>query len=102
MKGRIIIASILFVLGLTAVIDWIIFTRIKEYENLNWQDFKIKYVEHLPEFLQPLYRNPVISTMILFVFFTIAGILFMKTKKILFFLGIISFVLAFWQLFSLM
>jgi hypothetical protein len=103
MKSKIIIALILLILGLTRVIDWVIFSTKKENESLSWEAFKIKYIEHLPVFLQPLYQKPIIITLILLVCFTIAGLLFIKVKKrIYFILGIISFVLAFWQLFSLM
>ena len=102
MKSKIIIASILFVIGLSAVIDWIIFSTNKKYENLDWEVFKSTYVEHLPNFLQPVYQNPLISTLILFTIFTIAGVLFIKAKKTYLIFGIVSLVLASWQLFSLM
>ena len=75
MKSRVIVALTLFTLGLTGVIDWIVFSTKKENESLGWEAFKIKYVEHLPGFLQPVYRNPLISTLILLVCFTIANVL---------------------------
>ena len=76
---------------------------MKENEKLNWAEFKIKYNERLPSFLQPLYQKPIIIILILMIFFTVSGLLFINArKKIFFVLGILSFVLAFWQLFSLM
>ena len=103
MKKKIILAFILLFLGLSRVVDWIIFSSIKENENMDWTAFKIKYIARLPSFLQPLYQKPIIITVILMICFTVSGLLFINArKKIFFVLGILSFVLAFWQLFSLM
>ena len=103
MKKKIILAFILLFLGLSREVDWIIFGTMKENKNLDYPAFKIKYIARLPSFLQPLYQKPIIIILILMIFFTVSGLLFINArKKIFFVLGILSFVLAFWQLFSLM
>jgi hypothetical protein len=103
MNKTIITAFLLLFLGLTRVIDWIIFSTKKENQDLDWNEFKQKYIEQLPSFLQPLYQNPILITTILIICFVAAGLLFIRTKGKLFFaFAIFSFVLAFWQLFSLM
>lgn len=103
MKIRLLIAFFLFGVGLARMVDWIIFSTNRKYSDLDWETFKIKYVERLPDFLQPLYKSPVVITTICILVFTVAGVLFLKEKRRSFFvIAIFSFVLAFWQLFSLM
>jgi len=103
MNKRMIVACLLLLLGVLHVTDWIIFSTNQENEKLDWTSFKSKYIEHLPSFLQPLYENPMIITLLLIICFTVSGLLFIKEKKKIFFvLGILSFILGFWQLFSLM
>jgi hypothetical protein len=100
---RTIIAFLLLVLGLISVIDWIIFSTEKLNQDLGWDEFKQKYTEHLPLPLQPLYQNPVLITAILIFCFVASGLLFLSAKRKAYFaLAIFCFVLAFWQLFSLM
>lgn len=103
MKGRLIIAFILFLLCLARIVNWIYFSTRKENENLEMTELNLKYVKTLPAFLQPLFQKPIIDTGICILFLTISGLLLIKEKKKIFFaLAILSFVLAFWQLFSLM
>jgi hypothetical protein len=103
MKVKLIVAFILFFIGVSIVTDWVNFSIKKENEILSWPDFKLKYVNRFPEFLQPLIQNSFLFTLLCMSCFIIAGFVFVKSKqKILFVIGIISFTLAFWQLFSLM
>lgn len=105
MKSKIAIAFVLLAIGLVDVVDWIIFSTRPAYRNLDWDAFKIKYVQHLPTWLQRLKKNPLISTITLFLFFLAAGLIFMNARKqgtAYLILAIFSFILAFWMLFSLM
>ena len=103
MKKKILLAFVLLIIGLVDVADWIIFSTSEGNENLSWTEFKSKYVARFPEFVQPLYQKPVITTTILIIFFTSSAIIFIKGKKKIFLaLGILSFFMAGWQLFSLM
>lgn len=103
MNRRTIIAFVSLFLGLSDVVDWIVFSTDKKNENLDWQSFKTKYIQHLPSWLQPLYERPIIVTAILIAFFTFSGFVFVREKKKVFLVfGIVSFILAFWELFSLM
>ena len=105
MKLKTVTAFGLLAIGLMSVIDWIIFSTRPANEKLDWDTFKIKYIQHLPKWLQPLYANPLISTTILLLLFLASGVLFLKAQKkskLYLILAVFSFVLAFWQLFSLM
>ncbi len=103
MKGRLIIATMLFLLCAARIGDWIYFSTRKENAGLEMKDLNLKYLQRLPAFLEPLCRHPAIDTGICILFLTIAGLLFIKEKKKVFFvIAVLSFLLAFWLLFSLM
>jgi hypothetical protein len=103
MKAKFIPAFLLFFTGAGIVTDWIIFSVRMENEKLSWPGFKLKYVNRFPEFLQPLVQHSLLFTLLCMSCFIIAGILFIKNRqKVFFILGIFSFILAFWQLFSIM
>jgi small-conductance mechanosensitive channel len=103
MKAKIILAFFLFVIGLGIVTDWILFSIKKENEILSWPVFKLKYIHRFPEFLRSLIQNSLLFTLLCMGCFIVSGLIFIKNKqKVFLALGILSFVLAFWQLFSLM
>ncbi len=103
MKIKLIVAFIFFLVGMVNLVDWILFSVRDENKSMNWEDFKLKYLNRLPAFLQPFYERPILSTSIFIVLFSIAGLIFIKEdRKIFKALGIVSFVLGFWELFSLM
>jgi len=100
---KLIIAFILFVLGCAWVADWIIFATQKENEQLPWHDFRQKYIARFPEAVQPLVNNAVLITFVCILCFVVAGIIFINQKRRAYtVLAILAFVLAAWQLFSLM
>lgn len=100
---KIALAILFFLAGLIRVIDWITFSVQDKYNDLGWEEFKLRYLEHLPSILRPLFERPLLITAICIALFTIAGLIFIKeTDRLLKVLGIISFILGFWQLFSLM
>jgi Ca2+/Na+ antiporter len=103
MKTKIILAFFLFFAGAAIVVDWILFSIKKENEILSWSEFKLKYENRFPESVRPLIHNSLLLTLLCMSCFIISGLIFVKKgQKIFLILGIISFVLAFWQLFTLM
>jgi hypothetical protein len=99
---NIIIAGLLLLTGAAPMVDWFIFCSKPEFNNLKWEDFKAVYVAHFPESIRPLFASGA-STWICILLLTGAGLLYLKTPyKILKVPAIICFVLAFWNLFSLM
>ena len=103
MKKKIILATSFFLLGSIQITDWIFFAYKGDNEKLNISDLNAKYEERFPPILQLYFHNPVVSTLVCFFLHLTAGLIFINTKKKIFFvLGILSFVLAFWELFSLM
>ena len=103
MKPRVILAFLLLLLGLACVTDWIIFSSRKENESLEWYALKAKYVQHFPGFLQPLVQNAVLFTFICLLCFLIAGLILVKQKsKVYLAIAVFCFLMASWQLFSLM
>ncbi len=105
MKFKILIAFIFFILGIAKIIDWFIFCdQNRELKNTNYLIFIAKYDNKFPSWLRPLFNTrPELATVISVVLLSIAGIIFLKNKKVVYkVLAITSFVLAFWNLFSLM
>jgi hypothetical protein len=102
MKTRIIIATLLVLIGAAPMIDWWIFCAKPEFKNLEWAEFKAAYIAHFPETIRPLFASAA-ATWISVLILTIAGLLCFRTPyKFLKALAIICFILAFWNLFSLM
>lgn len=103
MRTKIVFAFLFFTLGLLQLLDWILFSIHTENEKLSLSELHAVYVAHFPGWLQPYFQHPVISTLGCMLLFAAASVLFISIrKKIFLVLAIISFVLAFWQLFSLM
>jgi hypothetical protein len=104
MKKRRIFAFLLLAAGVADILDWMLFSDpVKNNKPFDFELYKEKYIEHLPAFLRPLYQPPIIITSICFLFFIIAGALFLKEQKKPYkYLAVFSFLLAFWELFSLM
>jgi len=102
MKSKILIAFILLLVGLVYVVDWIIFSTREENESMPWEDFKIKYYKRFPEVLRSLIETPLFTLLIILCFVS-AGIIFVnKKQRAYLILGWFSFLMAGWQLFSLM
>lgn len=103
MKRKIIVAIVLFFLSFIQIADWIIFAYKGENENLNIADLNAKYTERFPSILQLYFGNTGISTLVCTLLFITAGLIFITEKgKKYFVAGILSFLMAAWQLFSLM
>jgi hypothetical protein len=103
MRIKIVIAFLFFFPGLCQLVDWILFSIRTENEKLSMPELHAEYVAHFPSWLQAYFENAVISTLSCMMLFAIASALFITERKKLFLvLGIISFVLALWQLFTLM
>lgn len=103
MKVKIVIAFLLLFSGLAVLTDWIVFASKPENSRLEWNALKEKYVDHFWPFLQPLAQNAVLFTLVCMACFVVAGLIFIsRQQRGYFILGIFSFVMAGWQLFSLM
>ena len=103
MKIRLLLAFLFFVLGLLQLSDWILFSIRTEKRKMSLQEVHAEYVAHFPNWLQPYFENAIISTLGCMLLFAVASGLFIsERKKPYLVMGIISFILGFWQLFSLM
>ena len=105
LKKLIIIVSacLLFALGLFQVMDWIIFCGQPGNDSLSIAELNAKRLTGMPPFLQGYFRNPLVSTVACMLFFLVAGLLFLRLEKKPYrVVAIFTFVLAFWQLFTLM
>lgn len=94
------LAFAFYIIGIIIIIDWIVFWQYNYGGDFN--ELRAKYIAHFPSFLQNFFNSR--YSALLFVFtFTAAGFIFLKQKyggyKIL---AITSFILAFWNLFTLM
>lgn len=102
-KPKLIFAFIFFLVGLWYVVDWIVFSVYYENKGINSRDIPVRYFKRLPLALQPIFQGFILSTCIFILLFSIAGIVFIKEdSKIFKAIGVVSFILGFWQLFSLM
>jgi hypothetical protein len=107
MKTKILIAFCLLFIGLIYVGDWIIFATQEANKKKPWVDFKSKYGNRFPDFLQFLVHNSILFTFFFIARFGISGLIFInhyrkENKKVYLILGIFSIIMAGWQLFSLM
>lgn len=102
MKFKIIIALILFLLCASSLVDWIVFS-VKN-SNLKFDLLKEKYINRFPPSIREFYSNNIRLTTIFFIAgFVISGIILIQQKsKFLKAIGIVSFMLSAWELFSLM
>jgi hypothetical protein len=102
MKFKTNIALLLFVVALLSIVDWVVFS-VKN-DSLKFNEIKAKYVERLPNSIQNYYlENTGLVTLFFLLCFLISGyILIRENNKIFKTIGAISFLLAFWELFSLM
>ena len=103
-KVAIIIALILFIIGLVYIIDW--FTFYNNNDSLAKKDypqFKNLYINHFPALLQPLMSNYIITSLLLFVMFSIAAVIFIFQKRNYYYvLSGLSCIGAFLMLWSIM
>lgn len=105
MKIKLILAFVFFALGTTKIIDWFIFwEQNRKLALKNRNIFITKYIERFPDPLKSLFTSKFLfDTFLSILLFSVAGLIFLKEKKGLYTaLAIISFILAFWNLFSLM
>lgn len=105
MKISILLGIFLYILGLVKLIDWFIFwNRNKQIALTNYNLFKLNYFNHFPDILKPIIGlNHEIGTYLSLIIFVISGFLFHKeSHRFWKILSISSFILAGWNLFSLM
>ncbi len=107
MRIKILIAFILLFIGLVYVTDWIVFFIQEENKKMPWEEFKLKYVKRFPDFFQPIVKDAKLFTVIFMTCFAVSGLIFINdfvnnNNKAYFIIGLFSFVMAGWQIFSLM
>lgn len=102
MKLKVNIAILLFIVALVSVIDWVVFS-VKN-DSLKFNEIKAKYAERLPNSIQNFYMESTgLVTFFFMLCFLISGIILIReNNKIFKVIGAISFLLSFWELFSLM
>lgn len=104
MKKAIIPTLFFFICGIAYMLDWIIFAEKNNDLYDGFPELKAKYVSRFPEALHLLFENnPQPAAILAFIVFTVCGFVFFKNNTIIFkVLGVIAFLLAFWNLFSIM
>lgn len=101
MGTKLIIAILFFIGGALPVVDWLYYCSVTD-NNLEWAQFKTNYFNRFPSSFHLFFQYNII-TAISIILLTVSGFLFVKTHKKYFqLIGAIAFILAFWQLFSLM
>ena len=98
------VAFIFYFLGLLNIIDWIIFwNNHSDLVSEDYKSYKQLYINHFPALLRPLHTsNPEPATILMMVFFCIAGFFFFKQEKTAYtIIGITSFIFAILSLVSL-
>lgn len=99
-KLNFIIATLFLAIAMSCFIYWLMIAA----KDISFEAMKIEYIAVFPSFLQ----NTLVSTVVLIVLLVIAIVLFLQSKeekgfKIPVTIGVIlSFLLSFWLLFSLM
>lgn len=99
-KLNFIVATLFLAVGMSSFIYWFSITA----KDISFEAMKAEYAAAFPSFLQ----NIILSTVVLIIFLATAGILFFQSReekgfKIPATIGmILSFLLAFWLVFSLM
>ncbi|RZJ77972.1 MAG: hypothetical protein EOO47_15285 [Flavobacterium sp.] len=97
---KFIIASLLLATGISSFVYWFTITA----KDISFEAMKAEYAAVFPSFLQ----NTVLHTFVIILILVSAGVLYLQSRtqnrfKIAATGGmILSFLLAFWQLFSLM
>jgi hypothetical protein len=105
MKLRILLAFMLYLIGISKIIDWFVYwENNKELALRDYGQLKLKFINRFPTLMQPLFsNNPEPATVICIIFFIVAGIIFLKEPKSVFkVFAITAFFFAFWNIFSLM
>jgi hypothetical protein len=94
------LAFAFYILGMTMIIDWFIYWEYN-YNN-DFNELKVKYYDRFPDLLQTILQSR-LSAVFFILTFIYSGIIFIKRKHIIYkILGITAFILAFWNLFSIM
>jgi hypothetical protein len=103
MKLKLTVAFIFFATGTATLVDWIIFAE-KNKQVTNHKVLVDKYFARFPNFLERLFAaSSSWHAVLVMVLFSIAGLIFVSQKKRAYtILGIISFLFASWNLWSLM
>lgn len=105
MKSKLIFAFAFYFLGLLKIVDWFLFCKAdNNFKTLEYNELKTKYISRFPDVIKPLFNSkPEIATIICFFILGIAGYIFIKMKsRFYMLLGISAFLLAVWNLFSIM
>ncbi len=104
MKKLLPLAFILYITGVSVIIDWIIFCERNNDLYGDFIDLKAKYINRFPDFAKPFFSlNPQPAAIFFALGFIIAGIIFIKqSQRIYKIFAITSFLFGAWNLFSIM
>ena len=105
MKSKLILVFTFYFLGLLKIIDWLLFCNSdNNFKTLKYNELKIKYISRFPDVMKPLFDSkPELASVISFFIIGIAGYIFIKmNSKFYIALGFSAFLLAVWNLFSIM
>jgi hypothetical protein len=104
MKKKNSIALFFYAFGIIYLLDWIIFVEKNDDLYDDFPTMKAKYIARFPDILKPLLEtNPQPAAILFTILFSLCGMQFIRNKGIPFkILGATSFLLAFWNLFSIM
>lgn len=104
MKKTTILALIIYAFGIVYMLDWIIFATQNDALHDDFPALKAKYVSRFPEFIKPMIEsNPQPAAILFAILFALCGVVFIRENKVIFkVLAVTSFILAFWNLFSIM
>lgn len=98
------VAFILYIAGVLRIVHWLIYWEEHEaVRQKNYFEFIAGYREKISTYIPGSKNFTQFPELISIVFFSVSGYIFLKQKTLLFrILAISAFILAFWNLFSLM
>lgn len=105
MKSKLILAYAFLLLGILKIIDWFIFCNTNNnFKTLKYSELKTKYISRFPGVIKPLFNSkPELAAIISVLILSIAGYIFIKmNSKFYMALGTLAFLLAVWNLVSIM
>ncbi len=86
MKLRILVAFMLYLIGISKIIDWFVFwENNKELALRDYGQLKLKFISRFPTFIQPLFsKSPEPATVICIIFFYNSRNYFFERAKVYF------------------
>lgn len=104
MRLRLVLALVLYALGLARTVDWFIFQEMNNHLAHDPHTLHEKYLERFPGWLQPLFTGkPEPVAIISVILFTVAGLMLLGEEQLWpKAIALTCFIFAFWSLFAMM